>query len=342
MVVIAVVGAGCIAAAAAGGFVAVRMDQANRALADAGAPNPPARPSTVETAIQTIPQTDPSSPAPVTPPVPAVSQTTLPAPATEPEKGPEKSPEKGKDKPTHVTGAPRTVAMTPRMVTPPPPDPAAPQPTAPPPAAVTTPPPPDSATQTADVPPVDPKPVFDEITVKTDSVIGLSLDNAVSSDVAKIEDRVTARVTRDVTVDGRVAIPSGSRLEGIVALVQRGGKFKDQGRIGVRFTTLYLPDNTRFSIQTDTLFRAGDPPANDATSKVGASAVIGAILGAAIGGKKGAAVGAATGAGGGAAAVAAGHSNAATIPSGVPMTVRLTAPVTVTVPRDQIPSQRDQ
>jgi hypothetical protein len=203
----------------------------------------------------------------------------------------------------------------------------------------TPPPPPDPATQTADVPPVDPKPVFDEVTVKTDSVIGLALDHAVSSDVAKVEDKVTAHVTRDVMVDGRVAIPSSSRLEGVVALVQGGGKFKDQARIGVRFTTLYLPDNTRFSIQTDTLFRDGDPPANDATSKVGASAVIGAILGAVIGGKKGAAVGAAAGAGGGAAAVASGHSNAATIPSGVPMTVRLTAPVTVTVARQPTPPQ---
>jgi len=331
IVVIAVVGAACVAAAAAGGFVAVRMDQANRALADAGAPNPPARPSTVETAAQAVPQTDSSNPPPVTPPAPAVTRPAPRASATETEKD--------QDQSMHVTAAPRSVAAAPRVVTPPPPDPAAPQPIAPPPVAA---PPSDPATQTADVPPVDPKPVFDEITVKTDSVIGLSLDNAVSSDLAKVEDRVTARVTRDVTVDGRVAIPSNSRLEGVVALAQRGGKFKDQARIGVRFTTLYLPDNTRFPIQTDTLFRDGDPPANEATSKVGASAVIGAILGAVIGGKKGAAIGAATGAGGGAAAVAAGHSNAATIPSGVPMTVRLTAPVAVTVARDQIPSQRDQ
>jgi hypothetical protein len=196
------------------------------------------------------------------------------------------------------------------------------------------PPPPDPVAQTADVPPIDPKPLVDEITVKTDSVIGLALDNTVSSNIAKVEDKVTARMTRDVTVDGRVAIPAGYQLEGVVAVVQRGGKFKDQARIGVRFTTLYLPDNTRVAIQTDTLFRDGEPPANEATSKVGASTVIGTILGAVIGGKKGAAVGAAAGAGGGAAAVAAGRANEATIPSGVPMTVRLTAPVTVTVARE--------
>lgn len=327
--VIAVVGAACVAAAAASGFVAVRMNRADRALADAGAPNPPASPTTTGPAVEAVPQPDPSSPPPmpVTPPAPAVARTTRPAPATR--------------QPIHATSASGTAPAAPRVVAPPP-DPISPQPPVPTPAAVTAPPPPDPTTQTADVPPVDPKPVFDEITVKSDSVIGLALDKAVSSDVAKVEDKVTARVTRDVTVDGRVAIPSSARLEGVVALVQRGGKFKDQARIGVRFTTLYLPDNTRFSIQTDTLFRDGDPPANDATSKVGASAVIGAILGAVIGGKKGAAVGAAAGAGGGAAAVAAGHSNAATIPSGVPMTVRLTAPVTVTVARQQNPIPPDQ
>jgi len=331
ILVIAVVGAACIGAAAAGGFVAVRMDQAHRALADAGAPNPPARPSAAEAAVPLIPQTNPSSPPRVKSPAPTTTRTALAAPAS------------GNEKPSHVAKASETVAAPPRLVTPPAPDPASPQPPAAPPAAVTTPPPPpDPATQTADVPPVDAKPVYDEVIVKTDSVIGLSLDSVVSSEVAKVEDRVTARVTRDVTVDGRVAIRSGSRLEGVVALVQRGGKFTDQARVGVRFTTLYLPDNTRFSIQTETLFRAGDPPANEATSKVGASAVVGAILGAVIGGKKGAAVGAATGAGGGAAAVAAGHSNAATIPSGVPMTVRLTAPVAVTVARQQIPDPQDQ
>jgi hypothetical protein len=335
LLIIAVVGAACIAAAAAGGFVAVRMDRANRALADVGAPNPPPRTATGGGAMPAVPQADPSSPppAPVASPPPAATRTTRPAPATETAK------EKGK--PIHAPKVPGAVAAAPQVVAPPAPDPTAPPPPAPVPAAATMPPPPDPAALTADVPPVDPKPAFEEITVKTDSVIGLALDKAVSSDVAKVEDRVTARVTRDVTVDGRVAIPSSARLEGVVALIQRGGKFKDQARIGVRFTTLYLPDNTKLSIQTDTLFRDGDPPANEATSRVGASAVIGAILGAVVGGKKGAAVGAAAGAGGGAAAVAAGHSNAATIPSGVPMTVRLAAPVTVTVAREQTPSRQD-
>jgi hypothetical protein len=202
-------------------------------------------------------------------------------------------------------------------------------------AASAPPPPSDPPVQTTDVPTVDSTPLFDEVTVKTDSVMGVALDNAVSSETAKVEDKVTAHVMRDVVVDGRVAIPANSRLEGIVTAVQAGSKFKGQARIEVRFTALYLRDNTKFPIQTDPIFRQGEPAANEATSKVGATTVIGAILGAVLGGKKGAAIGAAGGAAGGTAAVAAGHANEAAIPSGVTMTVRLTAPVTVTVPRDQ-------
>ncbi len=117
---------------------------------------------------------------------------------------------------------------------------------------------------------------------------------------------MTARVTRDVAVDGRTAIPAGSRLEGNVTVVDHGGKFKNAARLGIRFMTVILADSTRVPIQTETIFREGEPPGNAATSKIGASAVVGTILGAVLGGKKGAAIGTTVGAAGGTAAVAAG------------------------------------
>ena len=54
------------------------------------------------------------------------------------------------------------------------------------------------------------------------------------------EDRVEARVTRDVKVSDRVAIPAGSRVIGAVTVVERGGKFKDAARLCFRFHTLVL------------------------------------------------------------------------------------------------------
>ena len=165
------------------------------------------------------------------------------------------------------------------------------------------------------------------------AVIGIRLESPVSSETSRVEDRVSARVTRDVLVDGRTAIPTGSTLEGTVTLVQLGGSFKERARIEIRFTTMILADNTRLPIRTETIFRDGDAPGGEATTKIGASAAVGAILGAVIGGKKGAAIGGGAGAAGGTAVVMAGGPNAAAIPAGTPLTVRLTSPVAVSVPR---------
>jgi len=210
--------------------------------------------------------------------------------------------------------------------------------------ATTMPPPPPmpvvdpSATSPGDDPSVDALPpqepaekVAEELTIPADSVIGLQTETTVSSDLARVEDRVEARVTRDVRIGDAVAIPAGSRAIGSVTQVDRGGKFKERARLGVRFHTLVLADHTRLPISTETIFRESEAPGNTAASKIGGASVGGAILGAILGGARGAAIGAAAGAGAGTAAVAAGDRNVATLPAGMPMTVRLLSPVTVTI-----------
>jgi hypothetical protein len=173
-----------------------------------------------------------------------------------------------------------------------------------------------------------------ELVVERGSVLGVRLDEPVSSATARVEDRVTAVVTREVIADGRTAIPAGSRVEGHVRFVERGGKFRERARIGIAFTTLVLPASERVSIETEAIFREGESPAGEATSKIGASAVVGTVLGAVIGGRKGAAIGGAAGAAGGTAVVAAGGTNDAVLAAGTPLTLRLTEPVTIVVVRE--------
>jgi hypothetical protein len=179
--------------------------------------------------------------------------------------------------------------------------------------------------------PEPPQRDFEELVVPSDSVIGLQADSPVSSERARIEDRVEARVTRDVRVHDQVAIPAGTRALGSVTQVERGGKFKERARLGIRFHTLVLGDGTRLPIQTETIYRYGDAPGNESASKIGGGAAIGAIIGAIIGGGKGAAIGATTGAGAGTAAVMGSERSSATVRPGEPITVRITSPVTVTV-----------
>jgi hypothetical protein len=179
--------------------------------------------------------------------------------------------------------------------------------------------------------PEPPQKTFEELLVASDSVIGLQAETPVSSDRARVEDRVEARVTRDVRVRDAVAIPAGAHAIGTVTQVERGGKFKERARLGIRFNTLVLADGTRLPITTDTIYRYGEAPGNGSAAKIGGGATVGAIIGAIIGGGKGAAIGATTGAGAGTAAVMSGDRSAATLRPGEPMTVRILSPVTVTI-----------
>jgi hypothetical protein len=176
---------------------------------------------------------------------------------------------------------------------------------------------------------------FEELVLPAASVIGLQLETGLTSERARLEDRVEARVTRDVVVDGRLAIPAGSRMLGSVTQVDRGGKMKERARLAIRFHTLVLGNGDEISMRTEQIVREGEAPASDSSKKIGGAAVGGAILGAILGGGKGAMIGGMAGAGGGTAMVMAGDRNPATFQPGAIVTARLSAPATIQVQREQ-------
>lgn len=309
------VGLACIAAAGAGGYFALRQNAAPEpapvaatapvATAASAAQAPAVAPtkSVQETAAVVVPPVragkTPSRVAPVSAPVTAIAQSSKTSSVPKPV-------------------PPAVVAAAPAPLDPP----------APPAPLVRT----DTVEHVAlePPPPAQPQHTFDELVVSTDSVIGLQSDTTVTSERARVEDRVEARVTRDVKVADRVAIPAGSRAIGYVTQVERGGKFKEQAKLAIRFQTIVLADGTRLPISTAAVEREGDAKGASSAAKVGGAAVAGTILGAILGGGKGAAVGGLAGAGAGAAATQAGDRSVATLRAGEPITIRLLSPVTVT------------
>ena len=183
-------------------------------------------------------------------------------------------------------------------------------------------------------PPPPPAPEFVDLTVPSDAVLGLQIERTVSSELARLEDKVDARVTRDVRVSDRVAIPAGSTVRGSVTEVDKGGRVKGRARLAIRFHTIVLADGTQLALKTDPVVREGPSPSGESAAKVGGAAIGGAILGAILGGGKGAAIGAGVGAAGGTAAAMTNDRSPATLTAGTTVTVRMMAPVTVTVQKE--------
>lgn len=341
--VIALVAVLCVAAAGGGAYLAVRENGATPAVELSALP--PTEPAGPAAAAQPS-----AGPATATDTVVPVSDAPAEAAKTQPTKEAEPSASNGGAQPVRETPrAPRTASSreTPRAAPSRAPSRPVEQPPAvpaPEPVQPEAAPEPDPIRET--VAPVEREPereappparTIEELVVGADSVIGLQMETTLTTERARVEDRVEARVTRDVTVGDRPAIPAGARMIGSVSLVEKGGKVRERARLGVRFHTLVLADGTTLPVQTDTIFRDGDSPAGSSTAKIGGAAVGGAILGAIFGGAKGAIIGGSTGAAGGTAAVMAGDRKPAVLPAGSSVTVRLSAPVTVTVEREQEP-----
>jgi hypothetical protein len=333
----------CVSAAAGGAYVAVRHNNApfaDETTSSVGSPVPAtssasATPAAHDTEAVVTPQASPVEPQALERPDRSAASKAAADPRPARPTRTEAATNSGSTPASRPASRPTATADRPAAPVTPAPSVAEPAPA----AAKTEPATPSTAAESTSVeaarpdPPSAPARTFDEVVIPSASVIGLQIETPVSSERAKVEDRVEARVLRDVMVDGRTAVPAGTRAIGSVTLVERGGKMKERARLGVRFHTLVLADATELPMRTDAIMREGDSPAGESARKIGGAAAGGAILGAIIGGKKGAIVGGATGAAGGSAIVMAGDRNAATLPVGAVVTVRLAAPVTVEVER---------
>jgi hypothetical protein len=315
----------CITAAAGGAFMATRQNAATEKPAAIEMPAAPveasAKPVQETEAIVSPAPSAAAAPAPAKPAAAPRKREEVRQPARPAAKPAETATARNTQLPTLERGWPSTSAPTQT--------PSAPAVEQAPPVPAT----PIEDHQVAEPPraPEPPERVFEELTVSADSVIGVRVETTVTSETAKVEDKVEARVIRDVRSGGSIAIPAGSRLLGSVVIVERGGKFKEQGRLGIRFNTLVLADGTRLPITTETITRMGEPRGQSSAARIGGGAVVGAILGAIAGGAKGAAIGAAAGGGAGTATVVTRDPSEATLKSGDEITARILSPVTVTV-----------
>ena len=76
------------------------------------------------------------------------------------------------------------------------------------------------------------------IRIPAGTAVAVRTAAAVTSGTAQVEDTVPATTAEEITVNGRTAIPAGSRMIGSVTAIERAGRMSGSDRITIRFHTL--------------------------------------------------------------------------------------------------------
>jgi hypothetical protein len=158
--------------------------------------------------------------------------------------------------------------------------------------------------------------------------IQVRLEQPLSSKTAQVEDRVEASVALPVQLDGRVVLPAGTRVSGVVSGVQRGQRPVKGGRLDLRFDSIHPDDRTRKDMRATVVsVKESIDLSGDNAKRAGIGAVLGGVIGQVIGGTKGAIIGAVLGGGG---ALAAKLGEDVDLPAGTILTLRLERALDVT------------
>jgi hypothetical protein len=164
-------------------------------------------------------------------------------------------------------------------------------------------------------------------TLPEGTAIDMRLEQALSSDTARLEDRFEATVAVPVRDEqGRVVIPAGTRVRGIVAAVQDAERPAKPGRLDLSFDTIYLDDRTATPLRGRLVSVKENLDRSETGKRAGIGAVVGGILGSIIGGTEGAIIGVVLGGAGG---VVATPGEEVSLPSGTILTVNLDQPLQV-------------
>ncbi len=153
--------------------------------------------------------------------------------------------------------------------------------------------------------------------------VDVRLTTPLTSDTAKVEDRVEATTLIDLYSGNDLMVPSGSILEGYVSSVDRASRTDRKGTLTIMFTKLRMNGRT-YDAQAYVTQALESEGIKGEAGRIGAGAGVGAIIGGILGGVKGAIAGILIGGGG---VIAATEGKDVHLPAGTVLRVRFDSPV---------------
>jgi hypothetical protein len=169
---------------------------------------------------------------------------------------------------------------------------------------------------------LEPKPLV----VPADTVLSVVLDQTVSSKTSKDGDKFSATVETPVEVEGKVAIPKGARVDGVVKTAKAAGRFKGGAVLSLTLTSVTI-NGKEHEIQTSDAMTTSKGKGKRTAAMVGGGAAGGAAIGAIAGGGKGAGIGALIGAAAGTGGAGFTGNRDITLAAETPLDFKLLEPV---------------
>jgi hypothetical protein len=155
--------------------------------------------------------------------------------------------------------------------------------------------------------------------------LDVRLQSTLSSENAKVEQRFEATTAADLLQDGRVLVPAGAVVHGVVSDVKPAGRIDRSGSMTLSFDRMTV-NGRDYPIRgmATQIFESGG--IREEAGTAGAGAGLGGIVGGILGGVRGAILGAVIGAGG---AIAATDGKDVELPAGSIIRIRLDSNVNV-------------
>ena len=182
---------------------------------------------------------------------------------------------------------------------------------------------PDPPAPAAPRAPERPRATASRTEIPANTELDARLSNILNSGTAQVEDRFEATTAADLIIDGRVIVPAGSIMRGVVSSVTPAGRLKRKAEMMVTFDQITISGRTYPIRGTVTQAIEGEGVKGD-LPRAGVGAGVGAIIGGILGGFKGAMAGILIGGGG---TIAATEGKEVELPQGTVLRVRIEAPV---------------
>ena len=96
-----------------------------------------------------------------------------------------------------------------------------------------------------------------QVTIKGGTIVPLESTAKIKAADVNVGQTVDFRVSRDVLVDGIVAIPSGTIAKGTVYEAKRSTAFGTKGRLGIKVRYLTLPSGDNISFASSDIYIQG-------------------------------------------------------------------------------------